>query len=126
MDIQISKFTSSILDVVVLYRSQQANFTDLNEKIKRIITNGKPQLIIGDFNFCYLGAQSNTTRKYLMKKNFSQLINEPTHIEGNMLDQAYLTDIDGTLQCTASIQSNYYTDHKGLAITVKKGMIKLF
>ena len=42
---------------------------------------------------------------------------------GNLLDQAYFKDDDGLLECTAEVHSKYYTDHKGLAIIVKQGMI---
>ena len=53
------------------------------------------------------------------------MIVQPTHIEGNLLDQAYLRDIDGKLECTSELHSKYYTDHKGLAIMIKqKGEIK--
>ena len=48
------------------------------------------------------------------------MIDEPTHIEGHLLDQAYLKDENNTLQCTIELQSKYYTDHKGLAITINK------
>ena len=83
----------------------------------------KPQLVVGDFNFCYLDSSFNSTKHFLEAQNFSQLITEPTHIEGNLLDQAYFKDIDGLLECTAEVHSKYYTDHKGLAITVKQGRI---
>ena len=78
----------------------------------------KPQLVVDDFNFSYLDSSS-----FLEAQNFSQLITEPTHIEGNILDQAYFKDIDGLMQCTTEVQSKYYTDHKGLAITVKQGIL---
>ena len=48
------------------------------------------------------------------------MISEPTHIEGNLLDQAYLRDTKGELDLTVELHSKYYTDHKGLAIIIKK------
>ena len=80
----------------------------------------KPQLILGDFNFCYLDKTYKSTRHFLKKENFCQLIAEPTHIEGNLLDQAYLKDINKTLNITAETHSKYYTDHKALALIVEK------
>ena len=79
----------------------------------------KPLLVIGDFNFCFLEA-SNATKSYFKKKNFKQIINEPTHTAGHLLDQAYLKDTTGALKYTVELQSKYYTDHKGLAITLEK------
>ena len=48
------------------------------------------------------------------------MIDEPTHIEGHLQDQAYLKDKNDTLQCTIELQSKYYIDHKGLAININK------
>ena len=119
-DMQISKFSSSTLDIILLYRSQSANLSEINQDIESLTNREKPQLIIGDFNFCYLTHTSNATRAYLLGDNFKQLIQEPTHIDGHLLDQAYLRDSDAILDCTVEVHSKYYTDHKGLAIVIKK------
>ena len=96
-DMQLSKFTSSSLDIILLYRSQSANLSEINQEIESLTNREKPQLVIGDFNFCYLTHTSNATRNYLLGDSFTQLIQEPTHIDGHLLDQAYLRDIDGIL-----------------------------
>ena len=63
---------------------------------------------------------SNPTTKYLIDQNFTQLIKEPTHIEGNLLDQAYVKDVKQNLKYSAETHSKYYTDHKALAVMLKK------
>jgi hypothetical protein len=55
-------------------------------------------------------------------KQGMKLTKDPTHIEGNLLDQAYFKNRDGLLKCSAEVHSKNYTDHKGLAINVKQGM----
>ena len=125
-NMQISKFISSTIDVIVIYRSQMGNSRQLNEYIGNIIDIEKPQLVIGDFNFCYLDSPSHSTKQFLEKHNFCQLMKEPTHIEGHLLDQAYLQDVGGKLKCTTEVHSKYYSDHKGLAIMVQKGNCLLF
>ena len=47
---QLSKFSSAILDVIVLYRSQQGSKQELNRLIKELEDENVPTLIIGDFN----------------------------------------------------------------------------
>ena len=121
-DMQLSKFTSATLDIIFIYRSQPANYEQLNQNIKLMTNNDRPQLVIGDFNFCFLLNSSNSTKSYMNEENFVQLIREPTHIEGHLLDQAYLRDTCGDLRCTVELQSKYYTDHMGIAMIVKKGM----
>ena len=52
--IQISKFTSSALDLIVIYRSQGGNFKQLTQYLDDMMNREKPLLIIGNFNFCFL------------------------------------------------------------------------
>ena len=118
-NMQLSKFTSQNLDIIALYRSQRGNYNNLNQNIEIMKTEGKATLIVGDFNFCYKDHPCNTTRKYLENQKFSQLIIEPTHIEGHVLDQAY---IKGNMKANAITHSKYYTDHKGLALLIRKGI----
>ena len=56
----------------------------------------------------------------MRERNFEQLIKEPTHIEGNLLDQAYMRDVEHILNVTGDIQGKYYTDHKALNIIIKE------
>ena len=117
---QLSKFSSSDLDIIVLYRSQQGNMEEMNQYLKQMQSENKPLLILGDFNFCYLDKTFNSTKHFLEIDNFFQLIMEPTRIEGNLLDQAYLKDINKTLNIAAETHSKYYTDNKGLAQMIEK------
>ena len=80
----------------------------------------KALLVIGDLNFCFSTSGINPTKQFLGRKEFTQIIHEPTHIEGHILDQAYLRDCNHKLQWTAEVHSKYYTDHKGLAIIIRK------
>ena len=117
---QLSKFTSTSIDIVVIYRSQNGKHEDLVQNLKSLRSSKKPQMIIGDFNFCY--HESNLTIKYLHNNNFDQLIQEPTHIEGNLLDQAHVRDVKRKLKYLVEVHSKYYSDHKGLSIVIQKGV----
>ena len=77
-------------------------------------------MIIGDFNFCYLEHSSNLTGKYLAQHDFQQLVNEPTHIEGNILDHAYVHDKRKINEYSMVLHSKYYSDHKGIGILMKR------
>ena len=116
---QLTKFTSQMFDIISLYRSQRGDYDKLNEYIDSLMSEGKPLLIIGDLNCCYLKSKYNRTKQHLKAKHFLQLINEPTHIEGHLLDQAYLRDNKGKLEMEHEVQSKYYTDHKSLSIILK-------
>ena len=68
------------VDIIFLFRSQPANYKQLNQNIKLMTNNDKPLLVIGDFNFCFLDKSSNATKSYLSREHFTQLIRQPTHI----------------------------------------------
>ena len=117
---QLTKFTSTNLSVIVLYRSQQGQLQILNDHIDSMRIPDMQELIIGDFNYCDLDKASNITKQYLENEEFFPVIQEPTHIEGNLLDQAYLKDVSEILDCSSELYSKYYSDHKMLALTIKK------
>ena len=80
----------------------------------------KPQLVIGDVNFCFLNGSSNPTRKYFEENNFLQLVQDPTHIEGNIIDQAHVRDVEGKYEYSMELHSKYYSDHNALALSIRK------
>ena len=108
----------------MLYRSQGGDYDELIEHIDMMSSGEKPLLILGDFNFCYLKRKYNRAKQHLEAEKFVQLISEPTHIEGHLLDQAYLQDKQDNLDVTTELHSKYYTDHKGLAIILKKRVMR--
>ena len=72
-NIQLSKFSSAILDVIVLYRSQQGS----KQEMKQLITQLEdvPTLIIGDFNFSFMEEGTNLTKQFFKKKPADQRTN---------------------------------------------------
>ena len=117
---QMSKLSSIGIDIFSIYRSQNGNLADLSQYIQHMVTPDKPQLIIGDLNYCQSQSQLNPLQLFLKDNQFKNLINEPTHMEGNILDQAHLQDLKRDLTVTASLHHKYYTDHKALAIIIKQ------
>ena len=117
----MSKFSSKNIDILAIYRSQNGNLANMNYEIEMMMQPDKPILIMGDFNYCQSELSTNATKKFLKQNNFVKLIDEPTHIEGNILDQAHLKDVGMNITATASLHSKYYTDHKGIAVIMKQG-----
>ena len=118
--IQLSKFTSSSLDIISIYRSQGGSYNDLNRYIEMMDSGEGPLLVIGDLNFCFLASETNPTKPFLGRTKFTQIIWEQTHLGSHLLDQAFLRTCNHKLRWTAEVQSKYYTDHKGLAIIIRK------
>ena len=122
-NLQLSMFSGDVIDLVVLYRSQSGSHGVIIETLETMLDESKPVLVIGDFNFCYADNSSNLTGRYLDQSYFKQLVKEPTHIEGNLIDQAHVRDASGVHQYSVELHSKYYTDHKGIAVLIKRLVI---
>ena len=116
---QLSKFSSSAFDVIVLYKSKQESPENLIQAIEMMTQSSDAALVLGDFNYCYNIDSKNAITKYMKDRQFKQLIAEPTHIEGNLLDQAHLRDIRKELTVTSEVHGKYFTDHKSLNIILR-------
>ena len=114
------------MDFITLYRSVQGNSTELLEFIKNMINKDKATIISGDFNICYNTHKSNKITKFLETNGFAQLVKEPTHIQGRLIDHLYFKS--GEKICAnPSIYrySPYYSDHDALCVTVSRFQTEL-
>ena len=117
-NMQLSKFSSENLDLIVLYRSQGGKIEQLQQYLERMIRRDRSTLIVGDFNYCHL-SDNNALKRFLQTSNFSQIVKGPTHIEGHLLDQAHVRDIKQTHKYIEELHSKYYSDHKAISLIVK-------
>ena len=71
----------------------------------------KKCLLIGDFNFT--PQSSNILTRQLKNWNFCQIIQSPTHRDGNIIDHAYISEALST-STFPDIHYVYYSDHQGI------------
>ena len=117
---QISKLQSMEVDVIIVYRSEQGNLTDLAEHLKKLISTEVNTVVTGDFNLCYVSNRNNKVTKYLENDGFSQLMNEPTHMKGRHLDHLYFRPGSKPVQIPSIHRySPYYSDHDAICATIQ-------
>ena len=123
---QITKIESSVLQVILVYRSEQGGTLKLIEHLESIIDVEMATIICGDFNICYKTSRNNRVKKFIETKGFRQLMQEPTHIKGRIIDHFYFR-AGGQIQEDAHIYrySPYYTDHDAICATIQwKGLVQ--
>ena len=116
---QIAKFSNEVLDVLSIYRSQGLNSAQLLDEITKRIDKKRVTLIMGDFNLCYYENQRNKLIQGLINLGFTQLMHEPTHIRGRIIDHAYFLDLSNLMHLTCERYSPYYSDHDALCICIE-------
>ena len=86
-----------------------------------MVTHGKPTLITGDFNICFLNHSGNRMSKGLEKMGFNQKIRKATHIKGGHIDHAYWRDgVNVWKDPEIVMYAPYYSDHDASCITLIK------
>ena len=120
-NMQITKFTSSNLDVINTYRSSNGHSVELLNHLLRMLPEKRAVIITGDFNICYQMNRTNRLIQGLESNGFRQLVHEATHIRGRHIDHAYWRDSEGTWSEPAVDRySPYYSDHDAIGLTITK------
>ena len=115
---QIAKHSHENIDVIGIYRSQIGNCSKLIQDLKQLIDERRVTIIIGDFNICYRENTLNKIPQGLKQLGFKQLVHEPTHIQGRIIDHAYLLDPSGKNYHVHERYSPYFTDHDGICVSI--------
>ena len=116
-DCQFAILTSAKLSVVNVYRSRNCkNFCEL---LKPRLPEDQPTLICGDFNTNHLESENRVSRYLKEKLQFRQIVMNPTHEKGSLLDQVWINeplfDKVGIEQVCVS-----FSDHDLIRIVLRK------
>ena len=115
-EFQLVSFIHEEVQIILLYISKGANLKAVVKKLKTLCTFG-PKVVIGDVNFDFTSV--NVLSNFLFSLGLTQIVNQPTHIDGNMIDHCYVSDV---LKDNTQIEYNfpYYTDHVALCLSFNK------
>ena len=111
---------TEIIDVIFLYLSQRFSWTTLEEQFEKWIKSHKNVAVIGDMNIDFAEKQHELTR-YMHRNNFTQIIENPTHDAGGMLDHIYINDrLLHQKKPFCTQRSVYFSDHDIVVLHVPK------
>ena len=109
---QVTKVSDYECIIMNVYRSKSAN-NDFISVLNELFEFEKTMVLCGDFNFCFEEEKSHPVMKFLMKKTFTQLVGDSTHIEGRCLDHVYVYHPLDSAKKTffSEVSCCYYSDH---------------
>ena len=115
---QLTKLTSNNVDVISVYRSNGAKLEQLSVHLLEMIDPLKITVFCGDLNICFKADRSNKLISMLEAQGFEQFVKEATHIQGGLLDHAYINKSNRSIEVDVSLHSPYYCakDHDAILI----------
>ena len=105
------------LDVIYLYLSQGFDFAELKKQLDKWIGYDRMMTIMGDVNIDYLGSD-HPFKKYMKKKGFKQLMENPTHELGSLLDHIYVNKKLSRAKPIVTQRSVYFSDHDVIVLHI--------
>ena len=114
---QIIKAETADYKIFAFYVSSHCSLTDLTDFASKIGAFEKNAILIGDFNFNEL--ETNTFTKALERKCFQQVVKEPTHEKGGLLDHVYISQ-ELIEKISVTILHVYFSDHPVLHVKINK------
>ena len=116
---QINQTIHVSVDIIGIYRSQGGSAQEVLNQLVTLIDEGRDTLVVGDFNICYRENINNRLIQGLLNMQFRQLVYEPTHIRGRIIDHVYFRSGENLVLPTVERYSPYYSDHDALCINLK-------
>ena len=117
--INVSQLTSSNLDVLCVYRSNNGNQEVLVDYLNSVINLDRNTVIGGDFNLDYQKDQDNTVTRHLLSLGFKQVVAKATHIQGGMIDHIYVRLLSPGSFYSVELFAKTFTDHDSVHISLK-------
>ena len=120
--------TKQNLNVALVYRPPNSNTENIDELCNYIRNSPKNSLLIGDFNFPAVDWSTNSgndakSRKFVEAINdrfLTQLVQFPTHRQGNILDLV-LTDLPDQIQNIENLGNLGNSDHSIISVEIAIG-----
>ena len=103
--------TTHPYQLVLIYASSGCPFQELATDLEKLLPQEMTTIVVGDFNFDK--SETNAFTRLLGEKNFTQIVNWPTHRGGRTIDHCYISN---NTRVQVLRYSPYYSDHDALCI----------
>ena len=111
---QISKVISKEFDVINIYLSHGANKSEFLSDLGKLANLTRPIFLVGDFNIDFLKNPNDAIVRKISLNRFKQIVSQPTHSEGGLLDHVYIKRLNFEIQIVVNFP--YYSDHGAISV----------
>ena len=115
-------FCQNTVNILLVYRKNNSNFDHFTYSIQHLLSQEENSIhiILGDFNANYLNHDNNGRKLSDLLANYKQIITEPTHIPGSLINHVYVKEtVLDQFVCCSTIKNVYFSDHDAIKINLK-------
>ena len=106
------------LTIIFVYLSDSACATEYIKDFTVMIGLSKqPTIIIGDVNFDS-SSDNHPFKEFMTSRDFTQLVNKPTHLGGNKIDHVYANKQMEEMGLQIHHQPCYFSDHDKMFVAI--------
>ena len=103
--------------MLVIYKKRAISLTQFCDWVGEFVRTRHVDIILGDFNINVLGKPVATLSSAL--KNFIQIVQEPTHLSGSLIDHVYIhQDLLGNVNVEVRNFDVYFSDRNTIQISL--------
>ena len=114
---QITKITSTFLDIINIYRSSSVESSCLLMDLAALFNYNKKTLLVGDLNICFINERKHKILIEIENCGFKQQVKFPTHTAGRQIDHVYYFSPSEDTPCLVVEQvGQFFTDHDMLIV----------
>ena len=117
-ELQAVRVSLSSVDILAVYRSPTSEIKISVDVITNGIKESRSTFICGDFNAHIGFNHSNPITSTLSSRGFQQIVKQPTHLQGNLLDHVYVNFQQGHWY-RQFLHSPYYSDHDAICTIIQ-------
>ena len=101
--------------MLLIYKKRAVSLTQFCDWVGQFVRICHVEKILGDFNINVLGTCCNI----INIENFIQIVKEPTHLSGSLIDHVYLhQDLLGNVNAEVKNFNVYFSDHDAIQISL--------
>ena len=120
IDFKKTLFSSDPIKIVLLYRKNITCLSSFYHTLADIMQLGTVHVLLGDFNI-NAQDQEETSTLLQMLQNYQQIVQEPTHLGGAILDHVYVRkDFVKDFKLECFVKCVYFSDHDAIKFKLSR------
>lgn len=109
-------FSSSLFSVLLLYRKRTVSLAQFFSNLSNLVAHEQFEIVLGDFNIDAF--QTNQALNEVML-NYVQLVTQPTHLSGSLLDHVYVhKNLLSQFEVNTTVLPTYFSDHDAVKLQI--------